>query len=64
MVTHSVDEAIYMSDRVVMMNNGSNATIGKIIAIDFPRPRERLKVFESELFAHYQPGILQVHLSR
>ncbi|MBA3936060.1 MAG: ABC transporter ATP-binding protein [Planctomycetes bacterium] len=64
MVTHSVDEAIYMSDRVVMMNNGPNATIGRIVDIDFPRPRERLKVFESELFAHYRNECIRFLFSR
>ena len=64
MVTHSVDEAIYMSDRVVMMNNGPNATIGKILEIDFPRPRERLKVFESAQFAHYRNECIRFLFSR
>jgi nitrate/nitrite transport system ATP-binding protein len=64
MVTHSVDEAIYMSDRVVMMNNGPNATIGKILDIDFPRPRERLKVFESTQFAHYRNECIRFLFSR
>ena len=54
MVTHSIDEAIYMSDRVVMMTTGPHARIGKILDIAFPRPRVRLEVFESELFAHYR----------
>ena len=64
MVTHSVDEAIYMSDRVVMMNNSPNATIGKIIDIEFPRPRERLKVFESAQFAHYRNECIRFLFSR
>ncbi len=64
MVTHSVDEAIYMSDRVVMMNNGPHATIGKILDIDFPRPRERLKVFESAQFAHYRNECIRFLFSR
>ena len=64
MVTHSVDEAIYMSDRVVMMNNGPNATIGKILDIDFPRPRELLKVFESAQFAHYRNECIRFLFSR
>jgi nitrate/nitrite transport system ATP-binding protein len=54
MVTHSIDEAIYMSDRVVMMNNGPRASIGKILEIEFPRPRVRLDVFQSDLFAEYR----------
>ncbi len=39
MVTHDVDEAVLMSDRVVMMNNGPAASIGLILDIDLPRPR-------------------------
>lgn len=64
MVTHSVDEAIYMSDKVVMMNNGPNASIGKILEIDFPRPRERLKIFESAQFAHYRNECIRFLFSR
>lgn len=64
MVTHSVDEAIYMSDKVVMMNNGPNASIGKVLEIDFPRPRERLKIFESAQFAHYRNECIRFLFSR
>ena len=42
MVTHDVDEAVLLSDRVVMMTNGPAARIGEILAIDLPRPREGL----------------------
>ncbi|MBL8509351.1 ABC transporter ATP-binding protein [Chitinimonas sp. JJ19] len=42
MVTHDVDEAVLLSDRIVMMTNGPAATVGEILAIDLPRPRERL----------------------
>ena len=42
MVTHDVDEAVLLSDRVVMMTNGPSATIGQILEIDLPRPRDRL----------------------
>lgn len=46
MVTHDVDEALYLSDRVVMMTNGPEATIGEIMEIKFPRPRDRRSVME------------------
>jgi nitrate/nitrite transport system ATP-binding protein len=42
MVTHDVDEAVLLSDRIVMMTNGPAATIGGILKVDLPRPRERL----------------------
>ncbi|MBW4611850.1 MAG: nitrate ABC transporter ATP-binding protein [Desmonostoc vinosum HA7617-LM4] len=41
MITHDVDEAIYMSDRIVLMTNGPAATIGKIIKVSFEHPRDR-----------------------
>lgn len=46
-VTHDVDEAILLADRVVMMSNGPNARIGNIMEVDLPRPRSR-----KELLAH------------
>lgn len=41
MITHDVDEAIYMSDRIVLMTNGPAATIGEILSVPFPHPRDR-----------------------
>jgi nitrate/nitrite transport system ATP-binding protein len=41
MITHDVDEAIYMSDRIVLMTNGPSATIGEILEVPFPHPRDR-----------------------
>lgn len=46
MVTHDVDEAIFLSDRVVMMTTGPRARIGKIVHVPFPRPRSRIEVLE------------------
>ena len=42
MVTHDVDEAVLLSDRIVMMTNGPAATVGQILEVELPRPRERL----------------------
>jgi len=50
MVTHDVDEAVLLSDRIVMMTNGPAATIGEILEIDLPRPRARLALVQD---AHY-----------
>jgi nitrate/nitrite transport system ATP-binding protein len=47
MVTHDVDEAIYMSDRIVMMTNGPAAEIGEILEVPFPHPRDRQQIRES-----------------
>ncbi len=41
MITHDVDEALYMSDRIVMMTNGPNAKIGEVLEVPFPHPRDR-----------------------
>ncbi|WP_239651881.1 ABC transporter ATP-binding protein [Neosynechococcus sphagnicola] len=48
MITHDVDEAIFMSDRLVMMTNGPSATIGQILDIPLPRPRDRYELRESK----------------
>jgi nitrate/nitrite transport system ATP-binding protein len=64
MVTHDVDEAVYCSDRIVMMNNGPRAQIGKIVEVGFPRPRERLALFESEQFAHYRNECIRFLFTR
>src|SRR6266566_2861317 len=46
MVTHDVDEALFLSDRVVCMTNGPEAQVGDILEVNFPRPRERKAVME------------------
>jgi nitrate/nitrite transport system ATP-binding protein len=46
MVTHDVDEALFLSDRVVCMTNGPAAEVGEILPVTFPRPRERKEVLE------------------
>ncbi|MBD2078865.1 nitrate ABC transporter ATP-binding protein [Leptolyngbya sp. FACHB-17] len=50
MVTHDIDEALFLADRLVMMTNGPEATIGEILTIPFARPRDRAQVMEDPLY--------------
>jgi nitrate ABC transporter ATP-binding subunit len=50
MVTHDVDEALYLSDRIVMMTNGPAATVGEIMEVKFPRPRSRKQLLEDPAY--------------
>lgn len=50
MITHDVDEAIYMSDRIVLMTNGPHAKIGEILEVPFPHPRDRHELRESSQY--------------
>ena len=59
MVTHDVDEAVLMSDRVVMMNNGPAATVGQILNVDLARPRDRLKLAEDSHYTHLRAEVLR-----
>ncbi|WP_066115090.1 MULTISPECIES: ABC transporter ATP-binding protein [Sphingomonadales] len=59
MVTHDVDEAILLADRVVMMTNGPNATIGKVLKVDLPRPRDRKELLKHPDFYAYRQEVLR-----
>ncbi len=50
MITHDIDEALYLADRVVMMTNGPAATIGEIMTVPFARPRSRAQILEAPEF--------------
>jgi nitrate/nitrite transport system ATP-binding protein len=58
-VTHDVDEAILLADRVVMMTNGPNAKIGKVLEVDLPRPRDRKAVLADPKFYRYREEVLE-----
>ena len=58
-VTHDVDEAILLADRVVMMTNGPNARIGQILEIDLPRPRDRKALLADPMFYEYREEVLR-----
>ncbi len=59
MVTHDVDEAVLLSDRIVMLTNGPSATIGEILTVDLPRPRERLALAENPHYHHLRGQVLE-----
>jgi nitrate/nitrite transport system ATP-binding protein len=58
MITHDVDEAVLLADRVVMMTNGPKATIGKIVDVKCPRPRSRLTAFNDPEFVRCRAEIV------
>ena len=64
MVTHDVGEAVLLSDRIVMMTNGPAATIGEILAIDLPRPRDRVALAEDSRWVHYRKEVLDFLYTR
>ena len=59
MVTHDVDEALFLSDRVVMMNSGPQAKVGDVLPVEFPRPRDRRTVCEHEHFYDLRGHLLR-----
>jgi len=59
MVTHDVDEAVLLSDRVVMMTNGPAATIGDVLEVDLPRPRERLTLAGDARYIRCRKAVLE-----
>jgi nitrate/nitrite transport system ATP-binding protein len=59
MVTHDIDEAILLGDRVVMMTNGPAARIGDILDIDLPRPRDRVVLVADPRYAAYRQHLLK-----
>jgi ABC-type nitrate/sulfonate/bicarbonate transport system ATPase subunit len=58
MVTHDVDEALFLSDRVVMMTNGPAAEVGEILEVKFPRPRDRKAIMEHPEYYHYREQLI------
>lgn len=59
MITHDVDEAVLLSDRIVMMTNGPSATIGEVLDVTLPRPRDRLALADDPLYNRFRQRVLQ-----
>lgn len=58
MITHDVDEAVLLSDRIVMMTNGPEATVGRILPIPLPRPRNRVVLSDCHDYNHLRHEVL------
>ncbi len=59
MITHDVDEAVLLSDKIVMMTNGPAATIGEVLNIDLPRPRDRVALADDAQYQKYRQSVLR-----
>lgn len=59
MVTHDVDEAVLLSDKIVMMTNGPAATVGEILSVELPRPRQRLELANDPEYHRYRSAVLE-----
>lgn len=59
MITHDVDEAVLLSDRVVMMTNGPAATIGEILEVNLPRPRQRIELADCPDYNRCRSAVLR-----
>ena len=64
MVTHDVDEAVLLSDRIVMMTNGPAATIGDIVQVDLPRPRDRVALADDAVYMRCRKAVLDFLYTR
>ncbi|MFS8867545.1 ABC transporter ATP-binding protein [Synechococcus sp. H65.1] len=58
MITHDIDEALFLADRLVLMTSGPAATIGQIISIPFPRPRDRERMLEDPQYYRLRNSVL------
>jgi nitrate/nitrite transport system ATP-binding protein len=59
MVTHDVDEAVLLSDKIVMMTNGPAATVGEIVQVELARPRDRVELANDAQYHHYRSEVLE-----
>ncbi|ELB2060576.1 ABC transporter ATP-binding protein [Vibrio parahaemolyticus] len=59
MITHDVDEAVLLSDKIVMMTNGPAATIGEVLEVNLPRPRERVALADDAQYQKCRQAVLK-----
>jgi nitrate/nitrite transport system ATP-binding protein len=59
MITHDIDEAVLLADRVVMMTNGPAATIGEVLTVPLPRPRDRIALASHPDYVRAREGVLR-----
>ena len=64
MVTHDVDEAVLLSDKIVMMTNGPAATIGEVLHVALARPRDRVQLAEDPAYAQYRKAVIDFLYTR
>jgi nitrate/nitrite transport system ATP-binding protein len=64
MVTHDVDEAVLLSDKIVMMTNGPAATIGEVLHVELPRPRSRVALADDATYLHYRKAVIDFLYTR
>ena len=64
MVTHDVDEAVLLSDRIVMMTNGPAATIGEVLDVPLARPRNRVELAEDPTYMHCRKAVIDFLYTR
>jgi nitrate/nitrite transport system ATP-binding protein len=64
MVTHDVDEAVLLSDKIVMMTNGPAATIGEVLSVDLPRPRKRVALADEPEYLRYRKAVIDFLYTR
>ena len=64
MVTHDVDEAVLLSDRIVMLTNGPAATIGEVLKVDIARPRNRVELAEDPAYVHARKAVIDFLYTR
>jgi nitrate/nitrite transport system ATP-binding protein len=64
MVTHDVDEAVLLSDRIVMLTNGPAATIGEVLAVDLPRPRTRVELADDPTYQRCRKAVIDFLYTR